>query len=216
MAWLRNIAIFALIALAPLAIHAAIASSRWTLLVVAIPAVQLLILGGAAAVRDPRRLKWLLPLAALFLGLILWAEHRGVSLNAMAGIPHAVAYTSLLLGFGYTLLPGQEAILTRIVIAVRGPLPPELIVHTRRVTFAWCCFFAAQLLASAVLYMSTPLETWSFFINVMNLPLVVLMFVVEGLYRVYRFRDFPMDSASDIVRVLRKTMDRRMRQADPA
>lgn len=216
MAWLRNIAIFALIALAPLAIHAAIASSRWTLLVVAIPAVQLLILGGAAAVRDPWRLKWLLPLAALFLGLILWAEHRGVSLNAMAGIPHAVAYTSLLLGFGYTLLPGQEAILTRIVIAVRGPLPPELIVHTRRVTFAWCCFFAAQLLASAVLYMSTPLETWSFFINVMNFPLVVLMFVVEGLYRVYRFRDFPMDSASDIVRVLRKTMDRRMRQADPA
>jgi uncharacterized membrane protein len=216
MVWLRNIAIFALMALAPLAIHAAIASSRWTLLVVAIPAVQLFILGGAAAVRDPRRLKWLLPLAALFLGLILWAEHRGLSLNAMAGIPHAVAYTSLLLGFGYTLLPGQEAILTRIVVAVRGPLPAELIVHTRRVTFAWCCFFAVQLLVSAVLYMSTPLETWSFFINVMNLPLVVLMFVVEGLYRAYRFRDFPMDSASDIVRVLGKTMDRRMRQADPA
>ena len=216
MAWVRNIAFVSLVALAPLAIHAAVTSSRWTLLVVAIPAVQLFILGGATAIRDPRRLKWLVPLAVLFLGLILWAEHRGTSLNAMAGIPHAVAYTSLLLGFGYTLLPGHEALLTRIVNAVRGPLPPELIVHTRRVTFAWCCFFAAQLLASAVLYLSTPLETWSFFINVMNLPLVVLMFVVEGLYRAYRFRDFPRDSALDIIRVIGKTMDRHTRQADPA
>jgi uncharacterized membrane protein len=205
----------AVIIAAPLAIHAAIATSTWTQLIVAIPVAQLLILGTIAAIRDPARIKWLGPLALALGFLIYWAERSGLSLTAMPGLPHAMAYAALLFGFGYTLLPGHEAILTRVVNAVRGPLPPELIVHTRRVTFAWCCFFAGQIIMSAVLYVFAPLEVWSFFINVLNLPLVVLMFVVEGLYRFFRFRDFPMDSLSDILRVVAKTTEKGARQADP-
>ncbi|HVA15606.1 MAG TPA: hypothetical protein VNF99_20335 [Stellaceae bacterium] len=204
----------ALIVAAPLAIHAAIATSTWTQLIVVIPVAQLLILGTIAAFRDPARIKWLGPLAAILALAIVWAERSGLSLTAMPGLPHAMAYSALLLGFGYTLLPGQEAILTRAVAAVRGPLPAEMIVHTRRVTLAWCCFFAAQLIGSVVLYFFAPLEVWSFFINVLNLPLVVLMFVAEGLYRFFRFRDFPMDRFSDILRVVAKTTEKRTQQAD--
>lgn len=203
-----------LVVLAPFAIHAAIATSTWTQLVVVIPVVQLLIIGGIAAFRDPRRLKWLGPLAVVIGLALVWAERSGITLTAMPGLPHAMAYTALLLGFGYTLLPGHEAILTRAVTAVRGPLPPEMIVHTRRVTFAWCCFFAAQLLGSLLLYLFAPLEVWSLFINILNLPLVVLMFVAEGLYRFFRFRDFPMDKLSDILRVVAKTTEKNTQQAD--
>jgi uncharacterized membrane protein len=210
---IKAIGVTAIVA-APLAIHAAIATSKWTQLIVVIPVAQLLILGVIAAIRDAGRLKWLGPLAAILALGIAWAEHAQLSLTALPGLPHAMAYSALLFGFGYTLLPGQKALLTRVVTAVRGPLPPALILHTRRVTFAWCCFFAAQLIASVALYLYAPLETWSFFINVLNLPLVILMFVVEGSYRFLRFRDFPIDSFSDILRVVAKTTEKSPRQAD--
>jgi uncharacterized membrane protein len=204
-----KIAGIALIVIAPLAIHAAIATSTWTQLVVVVPVAQLLILGAIAVFRDPARIRWLGPLAVVAAFAIVWAERSGITLTAMPGLPHAMAYSALLVGFGYTLLPGHEAILTRAVTAVRGPLPAEMIVHTRRVTLAWCCFFAAQLLGSLLLYLFAPLEVWSLFINVLNLPLVVLMFVVEGLYRFFRFRDFPRDKLSDIIRVVAKTTEKR-------
>jgi len=203
-----------LVIAAPLAIHAAIAWSQWTQLIVVIPLAQLAILATLAAVRDPARIKWLGPLAVLIAAGIFWAERSGVTLTAMPGLPHAMAYAALLFVFGYSLLPGQEAVLTRAVTAVRGPLPPAMIVHTRRVTLVWSCFFAGQLLGSLVLYLFAPLEVWSFFINVLNLPLVILVFVVEGAYRFYRFRDFPMDKLSDIIRVVHKTTEKRSRQAD--
>jgi uncharacterized membrane protein len=193
---------------------AAIATSTYPNLVVVVSVAQLLILGTIAVIRDPARLKWLGVVAAAAAFAIVWAERSELSLSAMPGLPHALAYSALLFGFGYTLLPDHEAILTRVVNAVRGPLPPDLIVHTRRVTLAWCCFFAAQLVGSVVLYFFAPLVVWSFFINILNLPLVVLMFVVEGLYRFFRFRNFPMDSLSDIVRVVAKTMEKGSRQAD--
>ncbi len=204
-----KIAGIALIVIAPLAIHAAIATSTWTQLVVVVPIVQLLILGAIAVFRDPVRVRWLGPIAVVAAFAIVWAERSGFTLTAMPGLPHAMAYSALLVGFGYTLLPGHEAILTRAVTAVRGPLPADMIVHTRRVTFAWCCFFAAQLLGSLLLYLFAPLEVWSLFINVLNLPLVVLMFVAEGLYRFFRFRDFPRDKLSDIIRVVAKTTEKR-------
>ena len=48
-----------LIAVAPLAIHLAIATSSWTGLVVFIPVLQLLALAAFAVWRDPSRLRWL-------------------------------------------------------------------------------------------------------------------------------------------------------------
>ncbi len=204
----------AAIVAAPLAIHVAIATSTWTQLVVVIPVAQLLILGAIAAIRDPARIKWLGPIAILLGLACIGAERFGLGLSAMPGLPHGLAYAALLLGFGYTLLPGQEAILTRVVRAVRGPLPPELIVHTRHVTFAWCGFFAAQLVGSVALYFLAPLEVWSFFVNVLNLPLVVLMFVAEGAYRLFRFRDFPLDSLAEIIQVVAKTTEKSSRQVD--
>lgn len=203
-------------ALAPLAIHAAIVSNVWPPLVVAIPLVQLLVLGLVGVFRDPRRARWVVPLAVLLTGGTAWAARSGIDLNAMAGLPHALAYSALLFGFGYSLMPGREAVLTRVVQAARGPLPPELVAHTRRVTFAWCCFFAAQLLASLLLYLLAPIEVWSFFINVLNLPLILLMFLAELVYRFVRFRHVPMESLPDMIRLAAKAARTCRQQVDRA
>ena len=45
-----------------------------------------------------------------------------------------------------------------------------------------------------------PFEVWSMFVNLLNLPLLVLMFVGDYLYRAIRFPDHPRAS---IARVLR-------------
>jgi uncharacterized membrane protein len=199
---------------APLAIHAAIATTRWTSLVVIIPVLQLAILGGMAVIRQPRQIKWFGAATVIVAALLIWAQKSGLSLNAMPGLPHALAYSALLIGFAISLLPGHEPVLTRVVVAVRGPLPADLIVHTRRVTWVWCFFFAGQLMGSALLFFLAPLEVWSFFINVLNLPLVALMFAAECSYRFFRFRGFPIDSFSDIMQIVAKTSERRVRQAD--
>jgi uncharacterized membrane protein len=204
------------ILLAPLAIHAAVASATWTPLIVVIPVLQLLIIGIIMGVRDPARIKWLVGGTAVLALALVWGLKSGLGLAAIPGIPHALAYSALLVGFGVSLRPGREAILTRVVAAVRGPLPPEIVIHTRRVTWAWCCFFAAQLVASATLFFLAPVEVWSFFINVLNLPLVLLMFGLECGYRHFRYRDFPPDSLSDILRAVAKTTEKHPRPAGPA
>ncbi|HWE71656.1 MAG TPA: hypothetical protein VG328_00740 [Stellaceae bacterium] len=210
----KQIACVVLIAVAPLAIHYAIATSSWTGLIILIPVLQLLAVAAFAVWREPGRLRWLAPLAVLVVFGTAYAERAGYSLTAMPGVPHALTYLSLLIGFGCTLLPGREALLTRVVVAVRGPMPPAMLRHTRRVTFAWCCFFAAQLIASLLLYVFAPLEIWSFFVNVLNLPLIVLMFVLEGTYRYFRFRDIPLDRWSDISRIVMKSTQRNVGHAD--
>jgi uncharacterized membrane protein len=209
----KIVAILALIA-APVAIHAAIITSSWTPLILAVPLLQLIILGVAAGARHPARIKWLVAAAALLAAAVIWAQEHGLSLNAMPGIPHALAYAALLAGFGVSLLPGHVPILTRVVVSVRGPLPRGLMIHTRRVTEAWCVFFAAQLVISLGLYIWAPLEVWSFFVNVLNIPLVLLMFGIEYAYRVYRFRDYPHDSFADMLRIIAKTAEKRARQTN--
>lgn len=209
----KIVAILALVA-APVAIHAAIMTASWTPLILVVPLLQLIILGIAAGARHRARIKWLLAAAALLVVALVWAQENGLSLNAMPGVPHALTYAALLAGFGVSLLPGHAPILTRVVVSVRGPLPRELMIHTRRVTEAWCIFFAAQLVISLGLYISAPLEVWSFFVNVLNLPLVLLMFGIEYAYRVYRFRDYPHDSFTDMLRIVAKTTENRARQAN--
>lgn len=203
-----------LIVVAPLAIHLAIATSSWTGLIVLIPVLQLLVLAAFAVWRDPGSVRWLGPLVVVFTLGIVWAEHSGFRLTAMPGVPHALINSSLMIAFGCTLLPGRQPLIARVVIAVRGPMPPAMVLHMRRITAAWCGFFAAQVIGSLLLYVFAPLEVWSFFINVLNLPLIVLMFVVEGTYRYFRFRDIPFARFSDIRRILAKTTERNVGHAD--
>ena len=128
--------------------------------------------------------------------------HLAVDRGALdpAGLALAAVYLYLLWLFGRTLRRGTEPLITRLARQVRGGLSPAMERYTRRLTRAWCVFFAAQLAASALLFAFAPLEIWSLFVNVLNFPLVVLMFAGDYLYRVVRYRG---EAQSSIVTQIR-------------
>jgi uncharacterized membrane protein len=112
-------------------------------------------------------------------------------LAAAYGISHAAIYLFLLWLFGHTLMPGKEPLITRLARRVHGVLQPDLQTYTRRLTVAWCGFFAAQLAVSALLSEFASPGSWSFFVNLMNFPLLALMFTGEYFYRVTCHPNFP-------------------------
>ena len=114
-----------------------------------------------------------------------------VALSVLNGVPHAAINLLLLWVFGRTLARGREPLVTQFARRVHGSLPPYIEAYTRRVTLAWCLFFAAQVAVSAMLFAAAPLDAWSLFVNVFSFPLIVLMFGAEYLYRLARFPDFP-------------------------
>src|SRR5687768_16636184 len=112
-----------------------------------------------------------------------------MALSVLNGVPHAAVNLFLMWVFGRTLLHRREALITGFARRIHGPLPPDIESYTRRITAAWCIFFAIQVFLSAMLLAVAPLDVWSLFVNVLSLPLVALMFVAEYLYRIVRFPD---------------------------
>lgn len=105
------------------------------------------------------------------------------------GLPHLVTNLFLMWFFARTLKNGRKPLITAIAQRVHGSISPELEIYTRRVTWAWSLFFALQVAVSSGLYILAPLQAWSTFINVLNGPLIVLMFICEYTYRILRYRD---------------------------
>lgn len=148
-----------------------------------------------------RAWKWLA--VVLFVAFQLLAHfvlRDSLGVLAVSGLTHAVANLLLLWYFARTLRAGSESLITRLARRVHGSLPPEMAAFTRRVTVAWCVFFAGQVAISGLLLALAPLEAWSLFINLINVPLIILMFAGEYFYRSIRFPNHPRAS---IARVLR-------------
>lgn len=145
----------------------------------------------------------------LFHAVIVATSHVGFSLTAgglfkisfvtASALMHWVLYASLLASFALTLRRGHTPLITAMAYKLHGAeIPDELILYTRRVTIAWSCFFAAQLSASVLLFCLAPLTAWSFFVNVLDIPLVVGMYAAEYAVRVRVLRDPPRHSFSTI------------------
>jgi len=121
---------------------------------------------------------------------------------AVSGLTHAAANLVLLWYFARTLRAGNEALVTRLARRVHGSLAPPLAAYTRRVTVAWCVFFAAQVAVSILLFAFAPLEVWSTYVNLLTVPLIALMFAGEYLYRRRRFPDHPRASIGRVIKAL--------------
>jgi len=137
--------------------------------------------------------------------LIIWrGTHAAVALLAAAGaavlLTHAWPlleqnfaklyllqegglYTLLAASFGQSLLEGRVPLCTRFADQLHGPLSPQEIVYSRRVTAAWTLLFVALVLLTLVLFESAPLRVWSFFANFCAIALMALMFIVEHAVR---------------------------------
>jgi len=126
----------------------------------------------------------------------------GAGLVAASGLPHAVVYAGLLAIFGASLRPGREPLVTALSRQMYGVVPADMAAYTRGVTWAWCAFFAAELIASLVLFLLAPRVAWSFFVNLLNLPLIALMFIGEHTVRPFLLKDAPRHSVADARRFI--------------
>ena len=150
---------------------------------------------------------WWPILALLFVAGVYYiatGDYGRVGLLAVNGFSNATLNLFLLWLFGRTLLPGQDPLISQISRHINGQLLPEVAEYTRYVTIAWCIFFGLEVIASLLLYAFAPLAAWSFFINVLNLPLLILMFVGEKAYRTLRFPHHPKTSILKAIEVYSK------------
>lgn len=142
---------------------------------------------------------------AAILGAIILAV-RGTASDAIivaSGVPFTIAYVGLIFLFGSSLLPGRTPVVSllseRLGIV---PLTPSILRYTRNVTILWSSFFAAQLTVCFVLYFTAPIAVWSFFVNVLNIPLNLAVFISEYSWRRLYYPTFRHRSFTDIVQAL--------------
>jgi uncharacterized membrane protein len=88
-------------------------------------------------------------------------------------------YSLMAASFGVSLLGSRVALCTQLADKVHGPLTPQEVRYTRRVTAAWALFFILITGATFGLFFFAPLRIWSLFANFCVLPLIGLMFVAE-------------------------------------
>lgn len=187
----------------PILLHAFILKEEvemWQLLFVFAP---LLGAAGWVVFRLAGKIWWPL-LALLFAGALYYiatGAHGRIGLLAVNGLSHATLNLFLLWLFGRTLVPGKMPLISQISRQINGQLLPEVAVYTRHVTIAWCVFFVLQVIVSLLLYSFATLAAWSFFINVLNLPLLILMFIGEKTYRTVRFPNHPKTSILKAIEV---------------
>jgi uncharacterized membrane protein len=93
-------------------------------------------------------------------------------------------------------------LITAMAHRLHGDISTELAAYTRKVTIAWSVFFAVQLALSVSLFCLAPLTFWSFFVNILDIPLVVLMFAAEYMVRLRCLSDPPRHSLATIVNMI--------------
>ena len=175
-------------------VHSSVGSPEAGLLPVILTWLPLAALAFWVLLRSRGSKVWLAVLLVAGLLVYLVEQRERMGLVVSSGMSHAAVNVLLLWYFGRTLMRGREPLITRFARRVHGALQPEMELLTRRLTITWCVFFAAQLIVSALLLLIGPLGAWSLFINVLNLPLVVLMFVGQWVYRGVRYPDCPRAS----------------------
>jgi uncharacterized membrane protein len=127
-----------------------------------------------------------------FAGCVAFLVWTYLTQNVVALFAPSLAVNLLLMWtFSRTLTAGNEPLITRIARIERAragiPFPDELQAYTRDVTWLWSGFFAVNATVLLTLALAAPLKVWSFYANVLNLPLVVMLFAGEYIYRRRRF-----------------------------
>jgi uncharacterized membrane protein len=127
-------------------------------------------------------LLWLLAVAAI--AGLAWAWPRLQNpVSWLYFVQHVSINAVLGLIFGRSLIRQRQPLCTVFARVIHEQMTPALLRYTRQVTLAWTLFFLASAVLSVLLFFFAPIETWSVFANVLSLPLVVAMFVVENQVR---------------------------------
>lgn len=119
----------------------------------------------------PLAMHWLLTASQWSHATLAW-----LNLAQMVGMQSLLAWF-----FGRTLRPGQEPLIAQFARRFHRPedYTPRIAHYARQATWAWTWFFVSMVVIPLVLFFTASLSTWSFFVNVLSLPLLGGMFVAE-------------------------------------
>lgn len=126
----------------------------------------------------------LLPtLSVAFLGLVMF----GGGMYALFLQPILLPAAMFIL-FSRSLRPGATPIITLFAARIRGSLPDDLALYTRKLTFWWCVAFALLASSALTLAIFASHTAWSLMTNFVHYLFLGAIFLFEYLYRRYRFR----------------------------
>ena len=146
-----------------------------------VPACAPMAVIGFGIARESRRglLAWLAGLAAC--AALAWYWPRLSNPVAwLYFLQHVGINGSLGLLFGRTLVGARRPLCTDFAHAMHGQVSPALARFTRQLTIAWTLFFAIMVTLSVLLFFFGPIEVWSVLANILTLPLVGAMFVLQS------------------------------------
>lgn len=121
-------------------------------------------------------------IAAAGLASQLW-PYLGNELSLLYLAQYLSTNIALGLYFGRSLGAGQIPVCTTFAHMLHPSPSARVLRYTRRITLAWTLFFAGSASVSTLLYLLAPIQVWSLFSNLLYLPSLALMFVLEGLVR---------------------------------
>lgn len=125
---------------------------------------------------------WAVALLAAAAAAVLLRQYWAVLERSFAWvylIQEGGFYSLMAASFGQSLLRGRVSLCTQLADRIHGPLSPQEVIYTRRVTAAWALFFILIFVVTLGLFLFAPLRIWSMFANFCVLPLIGLMFVAE-------------------------------------
>jgi uncharacterized membrane protein len=134
--------------------------------------------GRPLAMQPSRAQLALATTAGIGLALVSLLQRRA---DAMLYYP-VLVNAGLLAAFAWSLAHPPTAI-ERIARLREGPLSPEAVVYTRKVTIAWAAFFACNGAIAFATARWTSLETWTFYNGGLAYLLIGVMFGAEWLVR---------------------------------
>lgn len=189
-------------------IHWLLIDSRGQGLALVIAAGGLTAAGVAASLGSSHRVAALL-VTAVGVGSVLWAwDWLLAHVDWIYLAQHAGSHVVLGLWFGGSLISLRngtgDALITRWATRLHGTLPPSLRRYTAQITALWAGYFWLMALASMMLFAFGSTTAWSILANLVTLPLIVAIFLVEYRVRIRLHPDFEHASILDGVRAFMK------------
>ena len=153
----------------------------------ALVVLMLLIISSIQANKNSKNIVLSSLLVASLIGIIIISMRYQNFL--LLYFPPIIISAMMLWIFSRTLMPKHEPLITSFARIIYHENSLEVQQYTRRVTQLWSLFFLVMLIESILLSLFVSPKIWSLFCNILNYAFIGLLFVGEGLYRKYRFKN---------------------------
>lgn len=181
------------------ALHLSIAFKSPGLQAVALGILGLVVL--YAPLMKRRYWAWLLLSAWIAITLMM---ANSWSAKLLLFMPSVLMPLLMLLVFAPTLAPGRTAMITSVAAAIRGDMPADLAIYTRRVTQMWTAVFLLMTVLHLVLAIWASAELWSLVSNFISYLVVAAIFLLEHLYHSWRYSHHWHPSFTQFLKALGK------------